>query len=736
MKVPADARLLEPIHLAIDESSLTGESLPVSKDRTESLPKETPLYARSNMVYQGTTVLQGRARAVVVATGTSTEFGAICQSLTRTAPQKPPIQKKLEIFGQQLTVCILVLMGALISIGYIQGYALYDLLMTSLSLAVSAIPEGLPIAMTVALSYGLYQIAKRHAIIRRLSAVEALGCTTVICTDKTGTLTENRMKASLLLIGGTKGSVDLLLEKSTPVTQSLFKKCALFASETSYTSDNSVVHSPIEEALIKLVEPLSLTIQNETRKLLVPFESATQHVLFETGSGENRVLWCKGSPEKLASMCTKELLLDGTERPFHSAQFLESIDAFSSEGSRTLAFAYKPMGSGTDIDIGFTLIGAVGLIDPPRKEAKDAVHTCQKAGIRVYMITGDHPKTALYIAREVHLNHVSNGVLLGTTMDALTDEELSRELKHCSIIARAAPLHKLRIISLLQKEGQIVAMTGDGMNDTPTLKAADIGIAMGSGTDAAKEASSMVVLDDNFSTIVHSLRYGRTIYKNIQHMIVYVLTTCFGGVLTVALAVLAKLPLPLLPMQLLWLNLVTDGSTVVPLAFEKEHGDSMEGSPRDKKEPLITKTMWKRTVMTSLLMCLGTLFFFVWSLYFEKNSVEKSRTIAFSTLAFFQIMNAFNARSLFRSLFFTLVYKGKKVAPISASDNPLFLWIVCLSALLQLLVVQLPWCNSLLQTTPLTCTDWAMILALSFSVIVIADIDKRHLAKASHDPKK
>lgn len=732
MKVAADARLLESIQLEVDESSLTGESFPVSKEASANVKKEAALSDRINMVYQGTTVVQGRAKAIVIATGMSTQFGAMYGSLTLAEPQKPPIQKKLELFGKHLTLFILMLMAGIVAVGYFQGYSLYDLLMTALSLAVSAIPEGLPIAMTVALSYGLYQMAKRSAIIRRLSAVEALGCTTVVCTDKTGTLTQNKMDPALIMIGEKSGGEEILFEKSSPATQALFKRCTLFSSETPYAHihEGGPFHSPIEEALMTLVAPLPFTPGKEKHTLLIPFESKTQRAVAQTTTEEETLLWCKGSPERVAHMCTHQIMLNGTHVPFQSSRFLEAIETFSSEGFRTIALAYRH-GNSTqeDMNTGFTLIGAIGMIDPPREQAKEAIRSCQKAGIRVYMITGDHPKTALSIARGVDLSHLHEEALLGTTIDALSDEELTEQLRHHSIIARAAPSHKLRIVALLQKQGQIVAMTGDGVNDTPPLKQADIGIAMGSGTDAAKEASSMVVLDDNFSTIVEALRYGRTIYKNIQHMILYLLSTCFGGVLTIAFAVLLKLPLPLPPLQLLWMNLITDGSTIVPLAFEKEHGDAMDSPPRDTKEPLITKHMWRRTFLSSGLMCLATILLFTWSLFSQQNGLDKSRTLAFSALAFFQIFNAFNARSLFRSLFFTLHHRGKTIPPIQARDNPLFLWIVSLASLLQVAVVEMSWCNQLLQTTHLTFFDWCSVIALSSTVILVSEIDKFLLSK-------
>ena len=732
MKVAADARLLESIQLEADESSLTGESFPVSKDAFAEVKKEASLSDRINIVYQGTTIVQGRAKALVMATGMSTQFGAMYSSLSLAEPQKPPIQKKLEIFGKHLTIFILMLMAGIVSVGYFQGYPLYDLLMTALSLAVSAIPEGLPIAMTVALSYGLYQMAKRQAIIRNLSAVESLGCTTVVCTDKTGTLTQNTMTPALIMIGEKSGGEEMLFDKSSPATQSLFKRCALFSSETPYANagEGSPIHSPIEEALIQLVAPLPFVPGNEKHSILIPFESKTQRVVSQTTTAEERIFWCKGSPERVSSMCTHQLMLDGTRAPFDASRFLEDIETFSSEGFRIIALAYRSIDLPTDeMETGFTLISAIGMIDPPREQAKEAIRSCQKAGIRVYMITGDHPKTALSIARAVDFAHLPKEALLGHTIDSFSDDELIEQLQHHSIIARASPSHKLRLVSLLQKQGHVVSMTGDGVNDTPPLKQANIGIAMGSGTDAAKEASSMVVLDDNFATIVEALRYGRTIYKNIQHMILYLLSTCFGGVLTITLAVLLKLPLPLLPLQLLWMNLITDGSTIVPLAFEKEHGDAMDSPPRNISEPLITKHMWRRTYLSSSLMCLGTILLFLWSLYHQQNSVDKSRTIAFSTLAFFQILNAFNARSLFRSLFFTLNHRGKFIPPIQSRDNPLFLWIVSLASLLQVAVVEMPWCNRLLQTTPLTLLEWVSVIALSCTVILIAEIDKFLLSR-------
>lgn len=717
MKVPADARLLEAFHLEADESSLTGESFSVSKEAISCVEEKTPLSERSNMIYQGTTILQGRAKACVVATGMKTEFGKMCGSLTTLIPEKPPLQKRLEKFSKQLTLVILSLMLLLIGIGCVQGYSLYDLLMTSLSLAVSAIPEGLPIAMTVALSYGLYQMAKRNAIIRKLSAVEALGCTTIVCTDKTGTLTQNNMRAESLLVGAVQERCEVLLQTLSQKTKTLLKQSVIFSSDPIFSS-------PIEQALLKMVEAIPLPNQSVTPTLVLPFESNNGKMMSQTTEEGKSFLWCKGSPEKIAEICSKQLTPDGQEILFDKQAFLDSLETLAAHGYRSLSLAVRAIEEDERQEENFTMIGTVGFIDPPREQAKSAVQTCQRAGIRVYMITGDHPKTAGALAQKVDLIHSPEEVLLGPSIDGMKDKELLDTLETHFIIARATPLHKLRIVSLLQKEGHIVAMTGDGVNDSPSLKQANIGIAMGSSVDVAKEASSMVVLDDNFSTIVEALRYGRTIYKNIQHMILYSLTTCFGGVLTITASILLKLPLPLIPLQLLWMNLITDGSTIVPIAFEKEHGDSMDGTPRQQKESLITMAMWKRTAITSLWMCIGTVSLFSWSLFCAHTSLEKSRTFAFTTLCFFQIANGFNARSLYRSLFFTLSHRGKNSSPIQASDNPLFIWVVAIGALLQVLVVQLPFCNTLLHTTPLTVSEWFTTLIVSFSVIPLVEIQK------------
>ena len=345
-------------------------------------------------------------------------------------------------------------------------------------------------------------MAKRKAIIRRLVAFEALGCTTVVCTDKTGTLTQNKMSVSLIMIGNTSGGREVLLEKSTPLTQSLFQRCAFFASEISFTSEEITMHSPIEKALFSLVETIPFTQKKEQRTILLPFESQSQRMVSKTTCDNETILWCKGSPERVSQMCSKQLMPDGTVKEFESARFLRSIETFASEGFRTIALAYRSDDT-ENLDSNFTLIGAIGLIDPPREEAKEAIASCQKAGIRVYMITGDHPKTAQAVAREVDFAHGQTEVLLGSTIDTLNDEQLTNKLKTHSIIARASPIHKLRIVSLLQKEGHIVAMTGDGVNDTPPLKQADIGIAMGSGTDAAKAAGflpgpDLAHFDSNF----------------------------------------------------------------------------------------------------------------------------------------------------------------------------------------------------------------------------------------------
>lgn len=709
-KIPADARLIESLMLEVDESLMTGESVPVPKTAQKLCSMATGVAEQNNMIFSGTIVTRGRGKAIVVATGTATHLASIAKITAEAAPPTSPLKERLDHFGKAIGVMTILLMGLILIIGIQRGFSLPELIMTCVSLTVSAVPEGLPIAVTVVLSIGLLTMARRKALIRKLPAVETLGCTTVICTDKTGTLTYNRMEVISSVIGGS----------SEPSGEALTwaSRVAYFASEAHETGGHEVIGDPVDAALLRFGRKNN----NETiaweKKIVTPFESEARMMVASISHGADHFLLYKGSYETITSLCSS-MYQGSAIVPFDRETVERQVQSLSGLRILALAFCREPVASET----GITFIGLLGLEDPPRPEAKSAITACKNAGIHVAMITGDHKDTALAIARAVGLDGNSE-VLTGSQLDTMDDSQLRECIQRIRIFARVTPHHKLLIVQQLQALGEVVAMTGDGVNDAPPLKAADIGIAMGTGTDVAKEAASMVILDNNFATIVQAIRQGRVIFKSLQQMASYLLTTCFGGVLTIAGSVLLSLPLPLLPLQLLWINLVTDGTTTVPLALEGEHGDIMDSPPRRRGAPFISRTILIRALFTSLVMAIGTIGLFAEMLYVEGKSLEYARTAAFLTLAFFQIFNALNARSIRRSLFFTYHTKDKTLQRIPFFQNKWLLSVIVVCSLLQIAAVGTPLLREFLSTSSLSIADWARVIGVSSLVIVATEIHK------------
>lgn len=719
-RVCADARIIDCHALEIDESTFTGESLPSHK-RCDVQPEDAPLYRQINMLFCGTTVTRGRGRAVVVEIGADTQLGAIAKASHEATPPISPLQKRLHTFGRRISIFTLSLMAVVVSLGYFEGRSLYELLMTCVSLTVSAVPEGLPIAVTVTLSIGLLRMAERLAVVKRLPAVETLGCTTVICTDKTGTLTENRMQVQELRIGSTPSSVLAQYPYSEALLWS--SRILWWCSETKIREDGSFVGDPVEAALMRYAQT-SLTPQEAWQHfLLLPFEPELRMMACTIRDKDKSFTIWKGALESLILSCS--FMYQGYELiPFNKEIIEQEHLEMTRQGLRVLALAYKQgeeTAESASHPSGLTLVGLVGLNDPPRREASTSVRKCQEAGVRVIMITGDHQETARAIADNIGLNS-SNRALSGSQIDALSDEELAQAVASVSIFARASPIHKLRIVRQLQRQHEVVAMTGDGVNDVPSLRQADIGVAMGSGTDVAKEAASMVILDNNFASIVEAIRHGRVIFRSLQQMAVYLLTTCFGGVVTIATAMLLDIPIPLLPLQLLWINLVTDGTTTIPLAMEGEHGNIMHAPPRKKDAPFFPYRLYMRSLISSLVMVIGTIGIFVWDLWY--SSLQHARTMAFTTLAFFQICNALNSRSVRRSLFFSFRRDSVRLGAVPFFHNT-WLWstlFLCMA--LQVLAVEWSPLQKVLYTVSLSFSNWAAILTTSLTVIVAVELHK------------
>jgi Ca2+-transporting ATPase len=685
----------------------------------------------------------------VVGVGESSEIGKISKGIAEADETVSPLEERLAKFGKVMAIGIAIVIGVIFIVGILRGYDPTIMLLTGVGLAVSAIPEGLPIAVTVALSIGVYQMAKRNAIVRKMNAVETLGSTTVICSDKTGTLTRNQMTTVMIatddriftLTGGGYEPNGAILDDSesqvaphegSPLIWTL--RIGMLCSESSFrTGDGGareLVGDPTEGALIVAAEKGGLGAERSerwTNEIVLPFESERMFMASRISDGRYAFYLVKGSAERIAAMCDRELRAEGF-RELDRNWIEERQSQLSSRGLRVIATAFLPIEQGMELNpLALTecvFAGLQGIEDPPRDEVKDAVDAAQSAGIKVVMITGDHAATATSIARQLGIGEArSTRALTGAELEKMSEDELFERVNHIDVYARVAPDHKLGIVRQLQAHGHVVAMTGDGVNDAPALKQADIGIAMGSGTDVAKEAAAMVVQDDNFATIVSAVRYGRVMFRNLQHMVLYVLCTSTGGVLTLTATVVLGFPLPVLAVQLLWINLVTDGTSTIPLAYEKEHGDIMAEAPRSRSEGLLNWEMGERIIGCGLIMMFGTLLVFeavlghygynVLSANISEPAMATARTAAFTTLALFQIWNVHNSRALTHSIF-----------TVGITRNRPLLAVTILALLLQVAAVELPMMHPLLHTTGMNARQWFICVGTSLSLVILVELRK------------
>lgn len=752
--VPADARLIEANNLIVDESMLTGESFGIEKNQKVRIPENAPLADRLTMVYSGSIIQKGRGFAVVTAIGASTEFGKIAEKVAEAEEGESPLQIQISKFGKVLSLAILAIIAVIFLVGYLQGNDFIIMFLTSVGLAVSAIPEGLPVAVTITLSIGLSQMAKHKAIVKKLAAVETLGSTNIICTDKTGTLTKNEMMVSKYILfdeiyevagsgyhkdgevynQATKEKVLYNTNESLKIATLISALCT--ESQIEPNDDEwKITGDPTESALMISAKKLGFQFEQIPVSIDIPFESEHQLMAVRVTFDDKQYVLVKGAPEKVLARCNKMLKPTGETVEIDFNIVDRHIDILSSEALRILALAYTTEIQKDFVEIedlrNLIFVGFAGIEDAVRPEAINAVGECHKAGIKVVMITGDHSKTAQKVAEKAGIVPPNQKpfVIIGKELEEMTDNELFQKAPNIDVYARVVPEHKFRIVKSLQANNNIVAMTGDGVNDAPALKQADIGVAMGSGTDVAREAAHMVLLDDNFATIVEAVRRGRIILNNLRHILLYILSTSAGGLLTIASSVFLGFPLPLLPAQLLWVNLVTDGTSTFPLGFEKEHGDVMVFKPRRKDEPLVSISMVYRIIISAIAMAFGTLALFY--IYLDGNFfpsadvLEKARTIAFCTLAFFQIWNVQNSRSVDRSLFFNLPYNEiDTLEKITFSKNLVLFAVMILALLLQIFAVSVPFMNVVMDTVPLNFYDWIVVLCTTFSIIVIVEIHK------------
>jgi magnesium-transporting ATPase (P-type) len=759
VRAPADARLIETHNLTVDESMLTGESFTVIKNADAEIDEEAPLGDRLTMVYSGTIIQKGRGLAVVTAVGTSTEFGQISERISETEETESPLQKQIANFGKGLSIAILVAVIGIFIIGIIRGTDWVLMMMTAVGLAVSAIPEGLPVAVTITLSIGIYQMAKHQAIVKKLAAVETLGSTNVICTDKTGTLTKNQMTTTNIFAGGElfdvsgsgyeakgevtrKGSSDKINFNNNPALE-YFNLVGALCTESSISEKNGsweITGDPTEAAITIATRKMDFSSDSFKVFVDIPFESENQLMAVRAINNSKYYILAKGASEKILDICSYMIDNKGDLVDFNKDELLDKVYEFSNHGFRVISLAYSEVESDNQIDIkdlqDMKFVGFAVIQDAVRPEAIEAVEDCNNAGIKVVMITGDHIKTAQAIAKEVKIVKDDEEVkaLNGVALEKMDDDQLFNEVTNTHVYARVAPQHKFRIVEQIQKHNKIVAMTGDGVNDAPALKKSDIGVAMGSGTDVAKEAAHMVLMNDNFATIVQAVRRGRVVLHNLQHILLYILATSFGGVLTIATSVALGFPLPLLPAQLLWVNLVTDGTSTFPLAFEKEHGNVMTHKPRRKDDPLITRDILYRISFAAVIMMFGTLGVFYMSAEDIYNPTDTelvyAQTMAFCILAFFQIWNVQNSRSVDRSLFFNLPGKKdkngnrKKLQKVGVFTNPILLGVMVLAIVLQVAAVEISFMNDLMHTMPLSLSDWGIVAGVTFSIVIFVEIGK------------
>ncbi len=774
VRVPADARLVENHSLMVDESMLTGESFAAEKKADAEVGEKAPLGDRVTMVYSGTIIQKGRGLAVVTNVGQKTEFGKISQTVAEAEETISPLQANIEKFSKWLSFTIMAVVAVIFAVGFLRGIDLLTMFLTAVGLAVAAIPEGLPVAVTITLSIGVSQMAKHRAIVKKLAAVETLGSTNVICTDKTGTLTKNEMKVNKLYVGASdfevsgsgyspEGEIVPKNGASAKIDENKSLEMAglvgALCTETAISKNNGqfkINGDPTEAALMIASQKMGIDPKEWGISVDLPFESENQIMAVRAWKDDRKLILAKGAPERILDRSENMLAADGELKQFDRDELSEKMAGYSKLGLRVLALAYCDNCEIEDLNMdtlrGLTFVGFAGIEDSIRIEAREAVNECANAGIRVVMITGDHVRTAKAVAQSVSIaRDKDEPEAVGVEeLQEMDDEKLYAKVPDIDVYARVAPEHKFRIVKQLQRRGNIVAMTGDGVNDAPALKQADIGVAMGSGTDVAKEAAHMVLMDDNFATIVKAVRRGRVILQNLQHILLYILTTSFGGLLTIAMSVAIGFPLPVLPAQLLWINLVTDGTSTFPLAFEREHGNVMLFKPRPKEAPLVTREMVWRLIIAGFVMMLGTLGVFYYSLDDVYNPTPEdlayARTLAFCVLAFFQIWNVQNSRSVDRSLFFRLPHPmmvrrpdlvKEGFAPVGPLKNPVLLGVMVGVILLQIAAVAFPFMNTVLDTVPLDWADWGMIFVISFSVVIVAEISKAIVAfKNTHKAKK
>lgn len=740
-RVPADASLIEAINLKAEEAALTGESVPVEKHDELTAPLNAPLGDRRNMVFAGTSAVYGRGRAVVVATGMQTEFGHIAGMLQQVKSEITPLQKSLDRVGKTLTLAAFGIVLVIVVLGLFRGQPFLEIVVFGIALAVAVVPEALPAVVTISLAIGVQRMAKRNALVRQLPAVETLGCTSIICSDKTGTLTKDEMTVRKILLADNtllevtgsgydpKGEF-LLNGQPYSVTASLklLLEAATLASDARLAKTDGAWYlkgDPTEAALVVAAKKAGLEkelLDEQFRRVAeIPFSSETKRMttLHQTPTGS--VAYSKGAAEVIVAACTMYQTKAGVA-PLTAdlrANFLKATHALAQEALRVIGVAYKPDKELTRAEQEMIFLGLFGMIDPPRPEAKEAIARCRAAGIQLMMITGDHPVTAEAIARELNLLAPGGLVITGAELQALSAQELEAKIEGISVCARVSPEHKLRVVEALQKRGHIVAMTGDGVNDAPALKRANIGIAMGiTGTDVTKEAAAMTLTDDNFASIVAAVEEGRIIFSNIKKFLVYLLSSNIGEIGLIAIASFAGLPLPLSAVQILYVNLASDGLPALALAVDPGEADIMRRPPRKLSTGLFSRSVMALMLVGGLWSMLANFSLFVWARH-QGMADTKIMTLVFVTLILIELLKTYNFRSDYRSVFYR-PFANRWL-------NWAVLWEVCLL----LAVVYVPILHAPFSTVALSLTDWGIALGAAVTIVPVLEVAKWLLRRHS-----
>ncbi|GGN49447.1 cation-translocating P-type ATPase [Oceanobacillus indicireducens] len=741
-RIPADIRIVEANSLEIEESALTGESLPVAKIGQAMTETDLDPQDQLNMAFMGTLVTKGQGIGIVTRTGMQTEMGKIASLIMTTKKIMTPLERKLAELGKVLIIVAFLLTALVVILGILQGRPLYHMVLAGVSLAVAAIPEGLPAIVTVALSLGVQRMIKRKAIVRKLSSVETLGSASVICSDKTGTMTENQMTVKKLYLNGeflhltgegyqVNGEIlngDQTVDGDHPNLDAMLRygilcnQANLKLQDGQYTIDGD----PVDGALLVAARKFGLNEAIKAEYQLVkefPFDSERKRmsVVVEDENGR-RFLIVKGAPDVLLPRSSFYLTKDGRKVLDLTGKdkFNQAIERMASDALRIIGIGMRPLQKGELLDDAafleteITFIGLYGMIDPPRKEVKPAILACRQAGIKTVMITGDHANTATAIAKELELLPESGRVVSGSELNQLNQQELEKQIEEIYVFARVTPEHKLRIVKAFQSRGHVVAMTGDGVNDAPSIKAADIGISMGiSGTDVTKEASSLVLMDDNFATIKAAIDEGRNIYENIRKFIRYLLASNVGEILVMLFAVMLKMPLPLVPVQILWVNLVTDGLPAMALGMDTSEEDVMKRKPRNPREGIFARGLGYKIVSRGILIGLVSLIAFLFAYHNDPDNLTYARTMTFTTLVMAQLIHVFECRS------------EKSIFARNPFENKYLLFAVLSSVLLLLIVVYWPPLQPIFHTTALGVLDWLIVLVLSLLPTILFAYTKK-----------